>query len=41
MDGTTDSTDKNLGKLQDRAKDRGVWCTAFLGLTKSQTGLGN
>ena len=31
----------NLGKLQDRVKDRGVWHAAVHGVTKSRSGLGD
>ena len=41
LDSTTNSTDMNLGKLQDREKDRGVWCAAVHGVTKSRSGLGD
>ena len=35
----TDSMDMNLSKLLEIVKDRGVWCVAVLGVTKSWTGL--
>ena len=33
------SMDMNLGKLQERVRDRGAWCAAVHGVTKSQTWL--
>ena len=33
--------DMNLRKLQEIVKDKGVWCAAVLGVTKSQTWLGD
>ena len=33
-DGTTNSMDTNLGKLQDIVKDREAWCAAVHGITK-------
>ena len=33
----TDSMDMSLGKLQDIVKDRGAWCVAVHGVTKSWT----
>ena len=41
LDGITDSTDMNLGKLQEIVKDREAWCAAGHGVTKSQTQLGD
>ena len=35
----TDSTDMNLGKLQEIVRDRREWCAAFHEVTKSQTHL--
>ena len=37
LDGITDSMGMNLSKLQEMVKDRGAWCTAVHGVTKSQT----
>ena len=41
LDGITDSTDMSLSKLQDMVKDRGAWCAAVHGVSKSQTRLSN
>ena len=38
-DGITDSTDMNLGKLQEMVKDREAWRAAVHGVTKSRTRL--
>ena len=35
----TDSTDMNLGKLQEIVTDREAWRVAVHGVTKSRTGL--
>ena len=39
LDSTTDSTDMNLSKLQETAKDRVAWRAAVHGVAKSQTQL--
>ena len=39
LDGITDSMDMNLSKLQERMEDRGGWCAAEHGVTKSWTQL--
>ena len=41
LDGITDATDMNLGKLRGMARDREAWCAAVHGVTKSQTRLDN
>ena len=37
LDSTTDSTDMNLSKLQETAKDRVAWRAAIHRVTKSRT----
>ena len=37
LDGITDAMGMNLGKLQERVRDREVWCGAVHGITKSWT----
>ena len=39
LDGITDSTDMNLGKLREMERDRGAWGAAVHGVTESQTRL--
>ena len=41
LDGITDATDMNLGKLWEMVRDREVWRAAAHGVPKSQTGLGD
>ena len=41
LDGITDTTDMNLGKLWEMVRDREAWRAADSGVTKSQTQLGN
>ena len=41
MDGTTDSTDMNLSKLQEMVMGRETWHAAVHGVAKSQTHLSN
>ena len=37
LDSINDSTDTNLNKVWEMAKDRGAWCAAVHGVTKSWT----
>ena len=39
LDSISDSMDMSLSKLQEIAEDRGAWCAAVHGVTKSQTQL--
>ena len=39
LDSISDSKDMNLSKLQEIVEDRGAWCAAVHGVTKSQTHL--
>ena len=41
LDSITDSTDMNLSKLLEIAKDREAWCAAVHGVSKIQTQLGH
>ena len=37
LDRITDSMDMNLSKLQKIVEDRGAWCAAAHGVSKTQT----
>ena len=41
MDSITGAMDMDMGKLQERVKDREACCAAVHGVTKSQTQLGD
>ena len=41
LDGITDAMYMNLGKLQERVREREAWPVAVHGVTKSQTRLGD
>ena len=41
MDGITNAMDVNLGKLQERMRNREAWHAAVHGVTKSRTRLNN
>ena len=41
LDGVTNATDMNLGKLQDMVRNREAWYATVHGVVKSQTQLGD
>ena len=41
LDGVTDSTDMNLGKLQEMVRNREAWCATVHGVAKSRMRLGD
>ena len=41
LDSITDSTDMDLGGLQELVRDREAWCAAVHGVTERQTQLSN
>ena len=41
LDGITESTDMNLGKVQEIVRDRVAWGAAVHGVAKSRTQLSN